>query len=75
MLPYAVREFANDDLEWLIHRQMYLKQIDVLQLEYTPLAQYRGEFRRIATRAVRARRLLPVDRPRPGPHAGLLAES
>ena len=47
--PHAVREFANDDLEWLIHRQLYLTQIDVLQLEYTPMAQYRGEFRRIAT--------------------------
>lgn len=46
--PHAVREFANADLEWLIHRQLYLKQIDVLQLEYTPLAQYHGSFRRIA---------------------------
>ena len=46
--PHAVREFANGDLEWLIHRQLYCAQIDVLQLEYTPLAQYRGEFRRIA---------------------------
>jgi GT2 family glycosyltransferase/glycosyltransferase involved in cell wall biosynthesis len=47
--PHAVREFANGDLEWLIHRQIYCKQIDMLQLEYTPMAQYRGEFRRIAT--------------------------
>ncbi|HEX3743712.1 MAG TPA: glycosyltransferase [Bryobacteraceae bacterium] len=47
LLPYAVREFANDDFEWLIHRQIFLKQIDMLQLEYTPLAQYRGAFRRI----------------------------
>ena len=46
--PHAVREFANGDLEWLLHRQMYTKKIDVLQLEYTPLAQYRGQFRRIA---------------------------
>ncbi|MEO8595304.1 MAG: glycosyltransferase [Candidatus Solibacter sp.] len=46
--PHAVREFANDDLEWLLHRQMYTRQIDVLQLEYTPMAQYRGQFRRIA---------------------------
>jgi GT2 family glycosyltransferase/glycosyltransferase involved in cell wall biosynthesis len=45
--PYAVREIALGDLEWLIHRQIYLKRIDVLQLEYTPMAQYRGEFRRI----------------------------
>jgi GT2 family glycosyltransferase len=48
-LPRAVREFANDDLEWLIHRQLYTRQIDVLQLEYTPLAQYWGGYRRIAT--------------------------
>jgi len=47
--PHAVREFANEDLEWLIHRQIYLKKIDVVQLEYTPLAQYRCEFRRIPT--------------------------
>ncbi|MEO8370265.1 MAG: glycosyltransferase [Candidatus Solibacter sp.] len=47
--PHAVREFANGDLEWLLHRQMYTRQIDVLQLEYTPMAQYAGEFRRIAT--------------------------
>jgi O-antigen biosynthesis protein len=47
--PRAVREFSNGDLEWLIHRQLYQKQIDVLQLEYTPMAQYRGEFRRIVT--------------------------
>ncbi len=45
--PYAVREFFNEDLEWMIHRQMYLKQIDVLQLEYTPMAQYLGHYRRI----------------------------
>ena len=47
--PHAVREFANGDLEWLIHRQLYCRRIDLLQLEYTPMAQYRGEFRRIAT--------------------------
>ena len=47
--PRAVREFRNDDFEWLIHRQMYLRQIDVVQLEYTPLAQYGEDYRRIAT--------------------------
>ncbi len=47
LTPYAVREFADPDLEWLIHRQMMLKRIDVLQLEYTAMAQYRGAFRRI----------------------------
>jgi GT2 family glycosyltransferase len=45
--PHAVREFRTRDLAWLIHRQIYLKQIDVLQLEYTVLGQYAGKFRRI----------------------------
>jgi len=45
--PHAVREFANDDLEWLIHRQIYTRRIDVVQLEYTAMAQYRGSYRRI----------------------------
>jgi GT2 family glycosyltransferase/glycosyltransferase involved in cell wall biosynthesis len=48
LAPYAVREFHNEDLEWLIHRQIYLREIDVVQLEYTMLAQYRCGFRRIA---------------------------
>ncbi|HEY1497667.1 MAG TPA: glycosyltransferase [Candidatus Solibacter sp.] len=47
--PFAVREFANGDLEWMIHRQLYRRKIDVLQLEYTPMAQYRGDFHRIVT--------------------------
>jgi O-antigen biosynthesis protein len=45
--PSAVREFANEDLDWLIHRQIYSKQIDVIQLEYTPLGQYGRGYRRI----------------------------
>ena len=47
--PRAVREFRNDDFEWMIHRQTYLRQIDVVQLEYTPLAQYRADYRQIVT--------------------------
>ena len=45
--PHAVREFRNQDLEWLIHRQIYVRKIDVLQLEYTVMAQYAGQFRKI----------------------------
>jgi GT2 family glycosyltransferase len=48
ILPFAVREFANADLEWLLHRQIYLRDIDVLQLEYTALGQYWADFRRLA---------------------------
>jgi GT2 family glycosyltransferase/glycosyltransferase involved in cell wall biosynthesis len=47
IVPHAVREFENSDLEWLIHRQLYTRRIDVLQLEYTPLAQYAGAYERI----------------------------
>ncbi len=46
--PHAVQEIADEDLEWLIHRQIYSKRIDVVQLEYTAMAQYGGGFRRIA---------------------------
>jgi GT2 family glycosyltransferase/glycosyltransferase involved in cell wall biosynthesis len=45
--PHAAREFRNRDLAWLIHRQIYLHGIDVLQLEYTVLGQYAGRYRRI----------------------------
>jgi GT2 family glycosyltransferase len=47
-IPYAVREFANPDLEWLLHRQIYTRVVDVVQLEYTSLGQYHFDFRRIA---------------------------
>src|SRR5579862_2168495 len=46
--PQGTREFANAELEWLIHRQLHLKRIDVLQLEYSPLAQYAARFQRMA---------------------------
>jgi GT2 family glycosyltransferase/glycosyltransferase involved in cell wall biosynthesis len=48
-LPHAVCEFHNQDLEWLIHRQIYVQQIDVVQLEYTPMGQYASDFGQIAT--------------------------
>ena len=47
--PHAVAEFANAELDWLIHRQIYLHRIDVVQLEYTPLGQYAHAYRRIPT--------------------------
>ncbi len=47
ILPHAVREFASQDLEWRLHREMYLREIDVVQLEYTALSQYGGDYRRL----------------------------
>ncbi|MBL8173552.1 MAG: glycosyltransferase [Bryobacterales bacterium] len=45
--PHAVREFANADLEWMIHRTIYLQRVDVLQLEYTNMGQYAGDYRNV----------------------------
>ncbi|MCX6587117.1 MAG: glycosyltransferase [Acidobacteria bacterium] len=47
LTPYAVREFANDDLRWAIHRTILLHRIDVLQIEYTNMGQYAEEFRQV----------------------------
>jgi GT2 family glycosyltransferase len=47
ILPRAAREFAIADLDWLIHRQIYQRRIDVLQLEYTCLGQYGAGYRRV----------------------------
>ena len=49
LLPYAVREFSNEEVEWLIHRQIYRRRIDVIQAEYTSMAQYLGQYQRLAT--------------------------
>jgi GT2 family glycosyltransferase len=47
-LPYAVRDFAYRDLAWAVQRAMFTRAIDVVQLEYTNMAQYGGEYRRLA---------------------------
>lgn len=46
-LPHAVREFADSDFEWRLHRTLYQDHIDVVQLEYTQFAQYAGEYKHI----------------------------
>lgn len=47
ILPHAVSEFASQELEWRMHREMFLREIDVVQLEYTALSQYGGDYRRL----------------------------
>ncbi len=49
MVPHAVRHFRDEELHWLIHRQIYTRAIDVLQLEYMPMGQYTGRYQRIAS--------------------------
>jgi len=48
LTPYAVREFSNDDLRWAIHRTILLREVDVVQLDYTNMAQYAEDFEQIA---------------------------
>ena len=45
--PHAVHEFQKPEVEWLIQRQILLQRIDVIQLEYTALAQYARRFNRL----------------------------
>ena len=47
ILPHAIGEFASQEFEWRMHREMYLREIDVVQLEYTTLSQYGGDYRRL----------------------------
>jgi GT2 family glycosyltransferase len=46
-LPHAVRDFAYRDVEWAVHRIVFTRKIDVLQLDYTNMAQYGREYRRL----------------------------
>lgn len=48
IVPHAIREFDNDNLRWLIHRQILMHEIDVVQLEYLPMGQYAGAYRQLA---------------------------
>jgi glycosyltransferase involved in cell wall biosynthesis len=45
--PHAIGEFQIPEVKRLIHRQIFEKGIDVVQLEYTPLAQYVEDYHRI----------------------------
>lgn len=45
--PHAVHEFFKPEIDWLIQRQILLREIDVIQLEYTALGQYARRFERL----------------------------
>ncbi len=48
LLPHGARVFSSRDLAWRIHRTIFTEKIDVVQVEYTQLAVYAMEFRRVA---------------------------
>ena len=47
-LPYAIREFREREMAYLLNRIIYLNQIDVVQLEYTVFGQYAGDYQHVA---------------------------
>ncbi len=47
--PYAAQHFYHPELEWKLHRSIYLREIDAVQFEYTQLAVYAPRFRRIGS--------------------------
>lgn len=49
LLPNAVREFANHDLQEALERIIFEKAIDVVQVEYTNMAQYASSYRSVLT--------------------------
>ncbi len=46
--PHSVHEFRQRDAEWILHREILLHDIDVIQYDYLQLAQYRGEYPHLA---------------------------
>lgn len=48
-LPFSVRCFAVPEFERSLHRTIWEKQIDVVQIEYTQLGQFGGGWRHIPT--------------------------
>ena len=48
LTPHAVHEIENAELAWLVHREACRYNVDVIQLEYTSMAQYGIAARRLA---------------------------
>ena len=47
LTPSVVHEFADRDFAWAVHRTMLLEKIDLVQIEYTMMSQYGGEYQHI----------------------------
>ncbi len=44
-----MEEFASRDIRWTIARLIYLHHVDMVQIEYTPMAQYLEPYRHVLT--------------------------
>ena len=47
LLPHVIHEFEDRDFAWAVNRTIFLKKIDVVQIEYTILGQYAGDYQHI----------------------------
>jgi len=45
--PHAIRVFRDEDFRWALHRVVFERKIDLIQLEYTQFAQYGARYRHI----------------------------
>jgi O-antigen biosynthesis protein len=45
--PHAIRVFEDRDFEWALHRTVFERKIDAIQLEYTQFAQYAAPYQHI----------------------------
>ncbi|MGH9638831.1 MAG: glycosyltransferase, partial [Bryobacteraceae bacterium] len=46
-IPHAIREFTHPEFAWAIDRTIYLRQIDLVQIDYTVLGHYAAACRHI----------------------------
>ncbi|HEX7363411.1 MAG TPA: glycosyltransferase [Bryobacteraceae bacterium] len=46
-VPHAIREFSGSEFAWAIDRTVYLRQIDLVQIDYTVLGNYAARYRHI----------------------------
>jgi len=49
VIPHGPRTFYRDDFLWQLHRAILQHRADVVQLEYTQMADYGGDFLRIGS--------------------------
>jgi GT2 family glycosyltransferase len=45
LVPHAIREFTSAEFDWALHRTVFLKKIDVIQIDYTVLGSYAEPYR------------------------------
>lgn len=49
LAPHVIHEFFDPEFAWAVDRTVFLKKVDVVQIEYTILSQYAGSYYRIPT--------------------------